>query len=185
VLLAAGLPARSPRAPAGLAGASRASRPEVALDPSALPHVTVSSGVRDVDASVTDAGAQRMGVDLAADLLIEAEALRRRDPDLAATAAAEVSLQRFRQDIDAARRSGAAIVPSYRFTGMSVVVVRDPARPQAPPQLAVDVRGAVSGTTYQGPSPTPAGGHEEAPYQRTFTLALAGGHYLITAERGP
>jgi hypothetical protein len=68
----------------------------------------------------------------------------------------------------AAVLAGAAT--GHRLTTATVVLLHDPADPQAPPQLGVELRG----TTAQG-----------TPYSRAFMVAAVDGRWVVTAERGP
>jgi len=58
--------------------------------------------------------------------------------------------------------------PRLHATAASVVLVRDPARPQDSPRLGVE----ISGTTALG-----------APFRRDYVLAAIGGRWVVTAEQ--
>lgn len=79
---------------------------------------------------------------------------------------------------DAAQRMGhdlvAALIaeggPDYEFESMTVVLLRDPDQPQAPPRLGITATGSVSDPT-DGTT---------GPFEGSFALADAGGYYVIT-----
>jgi hypothetical protein len=93
----------------------------------AIPNVSIDPGVHRIAASITPAGAQAMGEDVASEL--------------------------------AARRR-----PVYVFDTMTVVLVRNPVRPQDAPRIGMAVHGTRDG----------------APFRGTFVLTpLPGGHYTV------
>jgi Na+-translocating ferredoxin:NAD+ oxidoreductase RnfD subunit len=147
-------------------------RPPVSIPPSAIPPVTIDSGVHSIDSSVTRAKADALADDLLADLAIEATALQRRDPALAATAAAGAELQRLRGAV----AGGAASVPTYRFDHITVLVVRT--QRWAAPELGARVTGTVHRVDVRGAT---AGRSSDASFSATFVLVLTGGHFLIVA----
>jgi hypothetical protein len=172
VLLAAGLPARDPVLPTGGAAVDAAAvedRPDVEVPEDAVPPVSVSGDVRSVigDRAGEDAG--QMARDLVADLLIEADALRAGDTDLAATALAGPRLAAAREAIS----TGAAQPARVGYDSMTVVMVRDPGDPQAIPRFGIHVTG------------TRTTGGRSTPLDRVFVLQEVGGVWLLTDELAP
>jgi hypothetical protein len=178
----AALPAR----PAALAGeaanaapdlAPALPRPHVALPAPAVPAVAIGASVRSFDAAITPARARQIAGDLAGDLAIEGQALADRDPALAASADAGDWLAAVRRQIAAAPATGAVAVASYRFSGLELDLVSNPARPQDPPAIGIRAQGTLvrrSGSTETAPEP----------FAATFSLSLTRGYYLIAGEQG-
>jgi Na+-translocating ferredoxin:NAD+ oxidoreductase RnfD subunit len=187
-LFAAGSISARPAAAAGGAAVTPsviATRPAVAIAPSAVPAVAVDASVQAANPAVTGQVARRMGHDIAEDLAIESEAIRRQLPGLAATAAAGAQLDSVLNQIDAARLASRFAVPSYRFDRMTVVLVPDHKNPQASPGIGVEVHGTVELDTYGRSSSTAVLARRESVYARTLLLVLAGGHYLIASDGTP
>jgi hypothetical protein len=91
------------------------------------------------------------------------------------TAATGAWLQRAEQQLAADARSGGATTDSYRFARLTIVVVRDPRRPQAAPVLGVEASGTVRSRRRGGPTTTSA-------FDRTFAVTFDGREFLITGE---
>ncbi len=173
-LVAAGIPAREPLPTAAAAAPAAdpsltAARPEVALPPGAVPDVAISSDVEDIVGSISPDMAQRMGTDLAENLVIEADALRSSDVELAASAAIGARLEEVRALMD----DGVTDGPTYRFDEMTAVVVRDPSNPQAVPLTGIHVIG----------SETAAGGGATTDVDETYVLVDVGGTFLTSDTR--
>jgi hypothetical protein len=169
LLVVANIPARSTRTAIIVDRGQIANRPLVRLDPSAIPPVTIVPDVNGAGLPFNEQTARRIAEDLVADLIIEADALKRHDPTLAATGATGPWLQARVRDIAVTPSGGPLTAPTYRFDHIAVLLIRDPKQPQASPKVGVAVRGSVF---------LPAG----APYNRTFAVVLAGGHYLIESD---
>ena len=171
VLLLAGTPARSPFLPDASPTVSAAvleGRPDVTLPPGAVPEVSLSDEVRTVTGERAHEDGQRMAQHLVADLTIEADALRGRDPGLAATALAGPRLE------DALRRMDEGAAPAaHTFDTMTVVLVRDPGDPQAVPRFGIRATGTLST------------GDADLPLDRVFVLQEVGGVWLLTDELAP
>lgn len=172
VLLLAGTPAREPVLPGSSVAVDSAAldrRPDVTLPAGTVPDVTVSGEVRTVIGERAAEDADRMAQHLAEDLLIETDALRTGDPTLAATALAGPRLG------DAQRRieDGAAQPSEHTFSGMTVVMVRDPADPQAIPRFGIRATG------------TRSTGGASTPLDRVFVLQEVEGVWLLTDELAP
>jgi hypothetical protein len=131
--------------------------------------VTVSGEVRSVIGDRVGRDADEMARHLVADLLIEAEAMRRGDADLAATALAGPRLAETR----AAVAAGDARPATIDCDGMVVVMVRDPHDPQAVPRFGIHATG------------TRTVGGRTAPLDRVFVLQEVGGVWLLTDELAP
>jgi Na+-translocating ferredoxin:NAD+ oxidoreductase RnfD subunit len=129
-----------------------------------LPPVGIDDDVHSVDGSVTDAVARTMARDLLDDLATEADALRTGD----ATRLVASSIGPRLDDLRARIATGAPArvsAPGVAYDALTVVVLRDPGKPQAAPRLGIRALMA-------------AGSSE------VFELASNGGRWLI-AGTGP
>ncbi len=167
VLVLAGIPAR-PEAEAATA--------PIAGGPVAV-SVRQSPGIAPLDTPT----AARIAGDVVAALQAESEALRRRDPDRAATGADGARLASLWSEIRAARGRPVS-VPEYRVE--SVDVTLEPAEGQSPPTVVAKVAGTVELVTYGGSPPTAVRRASPTRFSRTFELAPVRGRYLITRVRG-
>jgi ASPIC and UnbV/FG-GAP-like repeat len=133
-----------------------------------LPRITVaaSEGVAPIDRRTS----RRIALDVIADLDAEAEALRRRNRDLAATGATGEWLASLWQQIDAARADEIA-VPTYDVRRMRLTL--EPGDDQGPPTVVAELRGTVA---------VSESGSE--PFRRTVELALERGRYRIARSQG-
>ncbi len=179
--VAVGFPARLPTA--GLAAADAlVSRPDIVIDPSTLPTVNVDPSVSRLGAQIAPSTASAMARDLAADLEIEALALRRVDREVAKTAAAGTRLADLLRAIDASRESGQITLASYTFDSITVVPVYDTADAQAGPRYGLEVRGKINQVTYAASSVDHPLYEESVPCNRTFALLERNGAFLIAAD---
>ena len=129
-----------------------------------LPPLGIDDDVHSVDGSVTESVARTMARDLLDDLATEAEALRTGD----ATRLVASSIGRRLDDLRARIASGSPAggsAPGANYDALTVVVLRDPGKPQAAPRLGIRASSA-------------AGSSE------VFELAASGGRWLI-AGTGP
>jgi Na+-transporting NADH:ubiquinone oxidoreductase subunit NqrB len=167
LLVLAGAPARS--------SAGAAALPEVPA--SELVRVTIrpSPGLMPIDRKT----AQRIATDVAADLRVEADALRRRDRDHAAAASDGERLASIWRQIDAAA-GGPIVVPDYRVARVGVAL--EPSTGQAPPTVLATVTGTVERATYSGGAVVRR--EQRGRFSGTFELALTRGRYLIVRARG-
>jgi hypothetical protein len=156
----------------GVEASAIPARPAVTIDPTSIPEPTIDGEVREIDASVTIDRARRMAHDLVADLMIEADALAHRDASLATAASLGPRLARTRDLIAAGGTTESPL--RYRFTSLRVVVVRDPANPQASPELGIDAHGAAS-----------APGTPQVAIRRVFVLTRVQGSHLIADDVEP
>jgi hypothetical protein len=155
-------------------------RPDVQIDSASLPPVTISEEARQVYEEVSDQQLQNIARDLMADLEIEANALRTRDPALAATAASGARLTNIEGQITRAGPSGEIVVPSYTFDSMEIVLSYTGF--QSSPRLAVEVHGTVSEATHGGPDGTMIS-ETESLFESVFVVAESeDGHYVIVSE---
>jgi hypothetical protein len=172
-LVLLGAPAREPVLPAAAVTVDAArldARPEVEVPPDAVPPVEVSDEVRSVVGSRVSADAGTMAQHLVEDLLIEADALRSADVDLAATAVAGARLEAVRRQV----ADGAATPADHTFETMTVVVVRDPEDPQAVPRFGVHATGTRT-----------AGDAAAAPFDEVFVMAEVDEVWLLTDTVAP
>ena len=171
LLVLAGVPARpsaiAARAPVANAGA--------------LPEVTVTPS-RGVASRIDPLAARQIARDVVADLRIEAEALKRRDPARATAGAAGARLQALWRQIRTAA-DGAIVVPVTDVERIRVgLEVGDG---QGPPLVVAELAGTEELVTYSGSPPTVESRSGAARLERTLELGLSGGRYLIVAARGP
>jgi hypothetical protein len=159
-LVVAGLPAREPAVGAGIEAGVLEGRPAVEVPDGAVPAVTVSDDVRTVVGDDAAAQADRMAHDLVADLMIEADAARTEDRDLAASAVGGPRLESFPDE---------AAAGGVEFDVMEVVLVRDAADPQAVPRFGIHGRGR-SGSD---------------PLDHVFVLEDVDGTWLLMEQQEP
>jgi Na+-translocating ferredoxin:NAD+ oxidoreductase RnfD subunit len=182
VLVVAGSPARpATRSAERFAGvAAPVARPPVALDASLVPTTTIDVAARKLRSPVTPAEATRVARDVVADLVIEADALRRQDRALAATAVSGTRLRSLLAQIDETRGGGRVVLATYELRRADVVVVQTAA--WARPEVGLRVHGAVVRASYSGSPALLVGNPTRSSFARTFVLSLVGGHYLIEAD---
>ncbi len=167
LVVAAGVPAR-PEA------GSRAALEGV----QALPTIEVvhSKGIADID----EQAAQTIARDVVVDLRAEFEALRRRDEDLAATAASGEWLATLWSRMRTT--SGPITVASYDVDGMRVRL--RPSDGQGPPLVIAVLEGTQTTSTFTGAGQTTVGSAAPRPFTRTLELALQEGTYRIVRSKG-
>ena len=157
-LLLAGLPASTaPAARATIGADVLADRPDVAVPSDAASLVTVSEEARTVIGDEATGQADQMAHDLVAALMIEADAAASDDAGLAATALAGQRLEDF---------PDAIVEETFEFSTMAVVLVRDPADPQAVPKFGIHATGQRGG----------------GPLDSVFELEEAHGIWLLAAR---
>src|SRR5687768_12896263 len=164
LVVAAGIPARP-----GAGGAQ--------IDVGALPEIAVidSAGVA-IDASAR----QTIARDVLADLRDEAEALRLRDRDRAATAASGAWLAwLWRRIGDASGRR--LVVPTYDVETMQLSLHRGAY--QGPPTVVARLEGSFVASAHRPGRATVASRGPE-PFVRTVRLALERGRYRIVSSEG-
>ena len=158
LLVVAGIPARS---------SAEATVPPATAAP-ALLRTSPSERPRGI-APIDRRTAERIALDLVADLENESAALRGRDRERATAGADGARLAGLWRQIAAARDP--ADVPRYAVKRVRVSL--EPGDGQAPPTVVA----AVSGTVQRGGA--------ASRLAETFELVLKDGRYLITAARGP
>jgi hypothetical protein len=156
LLVVAGIPARS-NAEARVLPAPAGGLPDVS--------VQATRGIAPIDHRT----AERIALDLVADLENESEALRRRDRARATASADGARLAGLWRQIDAAENT-TPDVP--RYTVERVRLALEPAEGQSPPLVVATAAGTVErgGTAFR--------------LAETFELIQKDGRYLITATRG-
>jgi hypothetical protein len=171
VLVVGGNHAR-PAAFAEHAGAPvRTPVPRDTVDISRVRFVAIGS-TQEFATALTQEDANQIANDLVDDLEIAAQAVQRRDVDLAATGADEQWLDGLRRTIERTAPSAHVDVPSYSFDAMTVAVLKLRATQAAP---EIDVR--VSGTRRASPDAP------EQPFRRVYVMEKRGDHYVITDDR--
>jgi hypothetical protein len=179
-LVAAGAHARPNDFTRAEVAAAVTSRPVVPIAPGSVPPVEITSTGEFANA-LTRAEAQQAGRDLVADLVITADALRRREPALAATAGDRLWLAHVDEQIADAKRTGRATLASYRFDSMHIAVLKLVAT-QAQPEIDLDVTGTATRTTYEG---TRAVSTRRSEFRRVFVLEVVRSHFLLVDDRAP
>jgi Na+-translocating ferredoxin:NAD+ oxidoreductase RnfD subunit len=158
-------------------------RPEPATTEAArvstpLPEITVVQGAG--IAPVGRSTAQRIARDVLVDLRAEADALRRRSPELAAEAASGAWLAELWERI---RRAGTAVdVPMYDVRAMRVTL--EPAEGQSPPKIVADMRGTMEVARVEATPANVESRSEARPFRRKVALVLERGRYRIASSRG-
>jgi Na+-translocating ferredoxin:NAD+ oxidoreductase RnfD subunit len=155
-------------------------RPEVAIDPAAIPPVRVDPEVRRIDASLTPTTARALVRDLLADFVIEADATRQRRAALAATAIVGPRYLALERAIATATPATEMVVTSYVLRTATIVLTRTTF--QSGPQLAARVSGTLRREGYRGSTRTRVIADHVA-FTRTFVFLHAGGHYLIATDQ--
>ncbi|MBI2704259.1 MAG: RnfABCDGE type electron transport complex subunit D [Actinobacteria bacterium] len=184
-LVVAGTPARTAPVATSQPAGTPVPRPDVPLDLTSLPAVTIDPNVRRVDADITQARAEQMARDAVTDLRIEADARQRGDREMAATATAWARLDAVVGDIDAGRQTGQITASTYSFDSLKIVLVYDTANAQAGPQYGLEARGAERRVTYEGSTAPRVVDETSSPFERTFALLYRNGAYLLAADYPP
>jgi hypothetical protein len=168
LVVAAGIPARPEP------GSAAAARAEVG----ALPAITVAEtqGV----AAIDESSAQTIARDIVVDLRAEADALRGRDLDGAATAASGAWLATLWQQIRSAA-GDAIVVPTYHVERVQLSLQRGAY--QGPPTVVARLEGNLQTATYGAGSVTVARTGERS-FRRTVVLGLEHGSYRIVRSTG-
>jgi hypothetical protein len=179
-VLVVGAAARSPAA-GSVPEIAATQRPDVQIDMASLPPVTISEEARQVYEEISDQQAQIIARDLMADLAIEADALRTRDPALAATATFGARLANVEAQIIDAEPNGTIVVPFYTFDSMEVVLTYSGGQGGA--RLGIEVRGIVREVTYGGPDGTTEISETDSGFESVFVVAESeDGYYVIVSE---
>ncbi|HEX6664493.1 MAG TPA: FG-GAP-like repeat-containing protein [Gaiellaceae bacterium] len=145
-----------------------------------MPQVTVLA-TNGVSTRVDSATADQIGRDIVLDLRSNADALRLRDPQRAATGAGGAWLVDLRQQIGSA--AGRTIpVSSYRVSKVGLTLTRGEG--QGPPRILASIKGVEQVAVYRGRPPKLALRRAWAPFERSLEVALQQGHYVIVRAQG-
>lgn len=155
-IIAAGAPARTPP---GSVAPAQPSAIEVAIDPDTLPPVEIDPDVRSLNLDVNDRFASELAVNLAENLAIEAEAVRRGDWSLLPAVSGERRLAEMQERVAGAIAEGSRVVPVYHFESLSLGVRTEG---QSGAALAFDGSGTVELVTYS------ASGEEQSRSETRF-----------------
>jgi hypothetical protein len=144
-----------------------------------LPAVEVAEQVTSFDSSITPDVATRMAHDAVLDLIIESEARRQHDVQLATDGAEGDALDEFTSVIDQDQAAGSSVEKRYSFDRVALVLYLPKFNTQASRLVGVALRGTTTITVRD------AAGHQlsqtTAPYAKSWGLdsTPAGGHSLI------
>ena len=143
--------------------------------------VTLDPSVAEIESGIDEAVGRRIAADLVDGLEVEAEAVRTGDADLAATALTGDRLAAAEAAI-AAPPSAERLGARYELETIVVRVMRDPLRPQLPPQIVLDAVGLQRSVQWDGDRERETG---DEPFERTFLMALLDGRWLISGDQAP
>ena len=181
-VVAAGAPAReafvatSPPA----SGPGAGSAPDVHVDPSTLPRVSVDPEVVD-RGDLTRSDAQAIALTLAENLVVEARALRGGEKSLLSMVddgQRQTTLERRVEDVI---ETGGTVVPHYTFDHLHVVLVQPEG--QAGLSLGFQARGTVEEVTYRVDGSERS--RTSSPFSKTFVLSRPTGDRWLLVEVGP
>ena len=163
-IIAAGAPAR---APVDSVPAAQPPVIEVAIDTDTLPSVEIDPDVRSLNLDVNDRFAQELAVNLAENLAIEAEAMRRGDVDALPAVSGERRLAEMQEKVAAAVADGSRVVPVYHFESLAL---RAQTEGQSGAALAFDGSGTVELVTYSADGEEQS--RSETRFASTFVMRL-------------
>ncbi len=109
-----------------------------------IPNVSVPDGVAAFDPSITPSVARRMAHDAVLDLIIEAEARRTHDLQLAATGADSDGLTEFVTVINQDKKSGVFVQKTYSFDRVALALYLPKFSSQAPRLVGVSLHGTTT-----------------------------------------
>lgn len=176
VIVLAGGPARAPIDSGGLPV-----NPDIAadIDPADLPVVVIDPGVEAVNFDVDEEVARSIALNLAENLWIEGEAIRRGDGSLLAAADASDRLAEMQEAVDGAIANGERMVHEYDFASLTLGVA-DSGGEQLGAALSFEATGTLGMITYD------AFGVEqrrtESPFSSTFIMRQLGGDRWLLVE---
>ena len=153
------------------------------VDQATLPAITVDREVGEFDISLLGPGAQGLVVTLGENLLLEAEALRRRDVTILVAVDHGDRLDEMRARLAAAVATGVATIEQYAFESVTMSLIA-PFGQQNGLSVGLDARGVVTVETYD------AGGallsRESSAFAKMFVIRRAtGGRWLNVAVLPP
>ena len=112
----------------------------------AVPAVSLAAGVREFDPNLTTQTARQMGHDVVLDLVVEAEARRTLDLELARSGASGDGLKPFADALNRDRSAGVTVATVYHFDRAGLVVFLPKFSGQAPRLLGVTISGTATQT---------------------------------------
>ncbi|HUG32833.1 MAG TPA: hypothetical protein VMM14_08070 [Acidimicrobiia bacterium] len=175
-IIAAGAPARLPP---DSAAAARTPVIEVDIDPDTLPTVEIHPDVRSLNLDVDDRYARELAVNLAENLAIEAEAVRRGDGSLLAAASGGERLTEMQERVAAAIAAGSRVVPVYHFKSLTLGVSETEGS-QVGAALAFEGTGTVELVTYSGLGEEQS--RSETRFSSTLIMRQLGGERWVIVE---
>jgi Na+-translocating ferredoxin:NAD+ oxidoreductase RnfD subunit len=143
-----------------------------------MPAVTVEA-VAGVSSKVDRKTARAIARDVVLDLRAESDALRLRDPQRAAVAAAGPWLENLQRRIGAAAGDTIA-ASSYAVEDARISLA--PGEGQGPPRILVELNGTQQAAVYRGRPPVLVERRPPSPFTRSLEVALSGGHYVIVGS---
>jgi Na+-translocating ferredoxin:NAD+ oxidoreductase RnfD subunit len=153
------------------------------VDPSTFPAITVAQDVADWDHRIAGDGAQEVAQVLAENLVLENQALLRRDESILTAVDHGDRLEEMRTALAAAEASGETTVTHYDFDDMHVVLIV-PFGVQTGLSLGLESRGTATTETYDDAG-TLLESHE-APFTQTFAMRRAtGDRWLLVGVLPP
>jgi len=139
----------------------------------AIPALTITSNVTSYDPTINQQTAMVMAHDLVLDLIIESEARRAHDLQLAQEGATDDGLKEFTDVINDDIGAGKIIQKTYTFDQAGLVLYLPKLSTQAPRLVGVSLHGTATLTTWD------SAGHRlkqtTSPYQKSWGLGSAGG----------
>ncbi len=148
----------------------------------AIPALTIPSNVQAFDPTITPQTAATMAHDLVLDLMIESEARRTHDLQLARQGASSTGLQEFTDVIAQDTANGQIVQKTYNFDQCGLTLYLPKFSTQASRLVGVALHGTTTFTTWD------AQGHQLSqttqPYSKSWGLATpsGGGHMVIDTD---
>jgi hypothetical protein len=176
VIVLAGGPARAPLDSGGIP-----LTPEIVadIDPADLPVVVIDPGVEAVNFDVDEEVARSLALNLAENLWLEGEAIRRGDGSLLAAADASDRLVEMQEAVDGAIATGERVVHEHSFDSLTLGVAES-GRDQLGAALSFEATGTLSVITYD------AFGAEQRRtdtlFSSTFIMRQLGGDRWLLVE---
>jgi hypothetical protein len=152
-------------------------RPRVHVPAGSVPRAEVSSALREADVVVSASDARGIVRDLVEDLAIDADAVRRGDTRLAASASFDQHLLAIEDVIGGHVRGELITASSYEIDHATVVLLRDPTNPQSVPQLGVAVDGTRTDVSRDERGRIVGQGSRS--FANVLLVTRIGRHYLI------
>jgi Na+-translocating ferredoxin:NAD+ oxidoreductase RnfD subunit len=150
-----------------------------------LPAVAVSANVASFDASLTPQVAATWGRQAVLDLVIEAEARRSHDPNLAKSAALADGLKPFTDYINQDQAAGKSVTTTYAFESASLTLFLPKFSTQAPRLVGITLNGTATLVTKDGSGHVLSRG--TGPYSRSWALGATAGDgrlYIVNDYTG-